>query len=416
MTKMTNTPGDGMTNTPGAPRLWRRLHVSTTPLPNLARRPRVSLRPRAQRPAAVGRRTRSDGLLGHGHRPRTQCAPRRVWSIRNATDARRSPSPRTRVDRYSRRCYARAWGVAPTDRRWGDRLAREHLFSVGNDPFGVSRRAGATLPFHVSDAIKRNEVFASTAETTRDAAALLDAVATFADGERALGPDAHAEFVGRWASMEHKRRTLRWRPRRCTSTPARLISRRRRESISSPRRDSWKTPRARSTRRLSVSRTSRRRTRRRRRSRGRWRSGCGRSRPSGGKSRGGGIYESASSSDDGRIGRGEPLIRLNRRIRVTPATGALRRDAGADRTPRAIRAPRGPSVTRAPSEPMYPARHPSRCTPRHPPPSSLLRAAAVHLARVEVVSAEKRGVERHLRRLRRPLRQREAWLTAVRPR
>ena len=102
-----------------------------------------------------------------------------------------------------------AWGVAPTDRHWGDaqgRVVRDHLFSVGNDPFGhLSASFGATLPFHVSDAIKRHEIFASTAETTRDAAALLEAVGTFTDGERALGPDAHAEFVGRWASMEHKR-------------------------------------------------------------------------------------------------------------------------------------------------------------------------------------------------------------------
>ena len=204
MTKMTNTPGDGMTNTPGAPdsgddSTFPRLHSRTS---------RVV-------PAFLFDLARSDPLLLDGEHEamafsdmviavRTR-APARV--VDSQCDGRATLAEPADARRPLLAAMLRAaWGVAPTDRRWGDRLAREHLFSVGNDPFGyLSASFGATLPFHVSDAIKRNEVFASTAETTRDAAALLDAVATFADGERALGPDAHAEFVGRWASMEHKR-------------------------------------------------------------------------------------------------------------------------------------------------------------------------------------------------------------------
>ena len=248
-----------MTNTPGAPTLATtpRFHDST-PEPR-ASSPRFSSTSRATRCCWTAHEAMAfwDMVIA------VRTAPRRAWSIRNATDARRSPA-RGRVDRLAATLRA-AWGVAPTDRRWGDRLAREHLFSVGNDPFGyLSASFGATLPFHVSDAIKRNEVFASTAETTRDAAALLDAVATFADGERALGPDAHAEFVGRWASMEHKReRAMASRhglPRvsfRGVGEDDLLAAARLVEDAAGA-----------STRRLSVSRTWRRRTRRRRRSRG----------------------------------------------------------------------------------------------------------------------------------------------------
>ena len=88
-----------MTNATGAPTLATTPRF-TTPLPNLARRPRVSLRPRAQRPLLLDGE-HSDGLLGHGHRRAAVGAPcaRGRFAMRRTCDARRARGRASTVTR-----------------------------------------------------------------------------------------------------------------------------------------------------------------------------------------------------------------------------------------------------------------------------------------------------------------------------
>ena len=100
------------------------------------------------------------------------------------------------------------WGVAPTHLSWGEpqnRSVADHLFSVGNTPFGhLAAAAGPSLAFPQADAVKRHVILSQVNKTIADAGKLLRAVEKMADGEALLPPEDHEEYGGRWASLLFK--------------------------------------------------------------------------------------------------------------------------------------------------------------------------------------------------------------------
>ena len=103
-------------------------------------------------------------------------------------------------------CAPTAWGVAPTHLAWGEpqrRAVTDHLWSVGNTPFGTLA-GSAALAFPQADAVRRHVVTSQVNATLASAARLLGKLARVSGGERALAPRDHAEYTARWNVLRHK--------------------------------------------------------------------------------------------------------------------------------------------------------------------------------------------------------------------
>lgn len=103
------------------------------------------------------------------------------------------------------------WAIIPTHLYWSEaknRIAVDRLFTTGNDPFGevaLGRSVGQKLPFHVSDALRRNELFQSLAWNVRVARRIVKGLSVIKNGD-VFGNDYvnRLEFNGRWNSARYK--------------------------------------------------------------------------------------------------------------------------------------------------------------------------------------------------------------------